>query len=216
MKKVLILLLILPIVINAEECDYSKHQEYLNYANNITYENDFSISDEKFTITINNLISDVYVEYNEKKYSTFKDNTLTLSNILEGSLNEIYVYTKTGCNTPIKSIIINEPYYNQYYKNSICDGYEDKLTLCSSKFSSYPVTKDLVETAIYNYENNIIQDSDEVEEPVKATFFDKVMDFALDWGIKIVLAIMSTIFSTMYFNSKLRKVKHGIQKSGGL
>lgn len=200
----------LPIFINAEECDYKTHQEYLNYANNITYENDFSVSNEKFAVTLNNLINDVYVEFNGKNYTSFKDNTLTIDNVSQGSLVEIYIYTKKGCSTPIKSIVINEPYYNQYYKNSICEGYEDKLTLCSSKFSSYPVTKDLVETAIYNYENNIIQDSEEVEPIVEATFFDKVVDFALDWGIKIVLAIMSTIFSTMYFNNKFRKIKHGI------
>jgi len=200
----------LPIFISAEECDYSVHEQYLNYANNITYENDFSISDEKFTITIDNLISDVYVEYNGKKYTSFKDNSLTLSNISQGSLVEIDIYMKKGCPTPIKSIIINEPYYNKYYNDSMCEGYKDKLTLCTSKFSSYPVTKSILEKAIYNYENDIIQDSDVVEEPAKATFLDKVVDFALDWGIKIVLAIMSTIFSTMYFNSKFRKIKHGI------
>ena len=46
-----------------------------------------------------------------------------------------------------------------------------------------------------------------VQEP---TFFSKATEFLTNWGIKIALAIVSTILSISLFSDKYRKVKHGI------
>ena len=40
MKKIaLVILLMIPFVINAEECNKEKHKEYINLSSNITYDN---------------------------------------------------------------------------------------------------------------------------------------------------------------------------------
>ena len=48
-KVVLMILLMIPFVINAEECNKDKHKEYINLSSNITYDNNYSKSSNTFS-----------------------------------------------------------------------------------------------------------------------------------------------------------------------
>lgn len=212
MKKIVIIfLLIMPFFVNAEEvCDKEKHKEFVNLSSSITYDNNFSISANAFTITIYNVFDGMYAKYNDKKYTPSSDNIITISGIKGGEKVSIDIFGNDNCSA-VKRIIVNEPYYNKYYGSSLCNGYENKLLMCSSQFTSVEVTKSRLEKAIYNYNHNINQQTSKEEDPIhKDTFISKLTSFLTNWGIKIVLAIVSTILSISLFSDKYRKVKHGI------
>ncbi len=212
MKKiVLIFLLIMPLFVNAaEECDKEKHKEFVNLSSSITYDNNFSLSANAFTVTIYNVFDGMYVKYNDKKYSPSSDNVITINGIKGGEKLSIDIYGNDNCSA-VKRIIINEPYYNKYYGSKECNGYENKLLMCSSQFTSIEVTKSRLEKAIYNYNHNINQQTTREDDPTtEKTFISKLTEFLTNWGIKIALAIISTILSISLFSDKYRKVKHGI------
>ena len=146
--------------------------------------------------------------YNKKKYTIGKDNTIVISDIECGENVSIDIYVDDNCGA-IKRIIVKETYFNKYFGSSLCKGYEDKLLMCYSQFTNIEVTKSILEKSIYNYNHTISQkiDKDPVEEE---SIFSKITEFLTNWGIKIVLAILSTTISITLFSDKYRKVKHGI------
>ena len=209
MKKIIILiLLMIPFTINAAECDKAKHQEYLSLSEDITYDNQYTKSSGTFTITIYNVFGGMHAEYNKKKYEVTKDSTIVISNIDCGEKVTIDIYGDDNCGAT-KRILVKEPYFNKYYGSSLCKGYEEKLLMCKSQFTNVEVTKSVLEKAIYNYNHSISQKT--TKDPVpEETITSKILTFLTTWGIKIVLAILSTIISITLFSDKYRKVKHGI------
>ena len=149
MKKIiLVILLCLPVFINAE-CDRDLHKIYVSYANDISYDTDYSISQKRFTVTLYNVIDEMTVKYN-KNTLVKKDGEVVISNIKEGTRMEIQVYAADGCSDVVRTIVINQPYYNTFYNSSLCNGYENKITYCTHKFTDLEVTEKLVKTAIKN------------------------------------------------------------------
>ena len=211
MKKiVLLLVLMLPLFVYADECDKEKHQEFLKLSESITYDNSYSKSANSFTITIYNVFDGMHAEYKDQKYKPLSDNTIIVEDIPCGEKVSIDIYGNDNC-SGLKRIVLNEPYYNKYYGSSLCEGYENKLLMCSSQFTSVEVTKSVLEKSIYNYNHNISQKTTKEKVVVKEeTLFSKVTLFLRSWGIRIILAIISTILSISLFSEKYRKVKHGI------
>ena len=211
MKKIIIIvLLMIPFWVNAKECDKAKHDNFVKLSSGITYDNNYSKASNSYTITIYNVLDEMYVEYDGKKYTPSSNNTIVISKILPGTRLSISIFGDDNCN-PIKTLIVNEPYYNKYYGSDICKKYKGKLLMCSSQFTSVEVTKSLLEQSIYNYEHNINQKTDKDKNIEKEeSFFGKVTTFMIEWGIKILLSVLSTISSIVLFSGKYRKIKHGI------
>lgn len=205
MKKLIVLLLLCPMFINAA-CDRDLQSTYISYAKDISYETEFSKSQNRFTVKLYNVIEDMTVKFGGKTYAS-KDSEVVISNIKEGTRMEIYIYGKDGCTEPARTIYIDQPYFNEYFGSSICHGYEDKITYCTHKFTDIDVTEKLVKTAIENYEHNMVQVVEPiVEEPL--TTLQKISLFAKTWGVRIILVLVTSFLTNWYFNDKYIKVKH--------
>ena len=196
-------------MVSALDCNTNKHNEYSGYASMISYESSYSKSTSSFTITVNNVIDGMKVVYNNKSYHINSDNSVIIDGIKEGTNMNISVFADDGCDE-IRIININIPYYNSYYGSELCSGYEDKIVFCSSQFTSTKTSESLIKDAINNYNNAIITDDEEEVVEEEESFYSKLVEFALNWGIKIVLFIISVVLSIAFYNSKLRKLKHGI------
>lgn len=205
-KKLLILVLLFPMIVNAA-CNYDKHKQYEDLAPNITYDNNYSKSANKYNIVIYSIFSNLYVTYGGVKYTPDSENKVTISNINPGVDAKISIFANDGC-AEIKIIYVSLPYYNQYYGSEACRGYE-KIPQCSSQFTSSLITKELLEKAKYNYDNAIPQPEDP-EPEVEPGLFDKILDFVKTWGIKILLAVVTIFVTSTLFSIKFRKIKHGI------
>ena len=210
MKKILLVLfmLIFSLTIVKADCSKAKHDSYVEYANKITYDNNYSKSKGKFNVTIYNVIDEMYAKYNGKKYTPNSENIIEIEDINEGTNVTINIFGNDGCSA-VRKIDIKEPYYNQFYKSGECYGYEDKLTMCSSQFTSTKVTLSLLEKSKKNYDNVIVQDKEQ-EKVEELTFYQRIKNFMLNWGIKIGLLLITSVITFAYFNEKYIKVKHGI------
>lgn len=212
MKKwlIVILLVMFPMVLKAE-CNYKKHTEYAEYASRITYEKEYSMGESKFKIQFYNVISGLYFKIDKEIYSPDENDIITLNGVAEGKKLEIYVYGKDGCAAQVSNITVSLPYYNPYYGTDICKGYE-QLTLCSSNFTPTKATKQMIEKTKQTYDNIIIQDKDPEEEQKKnkKSISKIVWDIFVKYVSKVLLALLSTGLSVLYYNNKLMKVEHGV------
>lgn len=207
MKKILlIMLLFMPFFINAE-CDRELHKSYITYANDISYDTEYSLGKERFTVTLYNVIDEMKVVYNNKNY-TAVNNEVVIDNIKQGTRMDIRVFAEDGCNESVRTIVINQPYYNTFYGSSLCNDYVNKITYCTHKFTNTEVTEKLIKTAIENYEHEMVPVEKPPEEEPPLTTFQKISKFATKWGVRILLVLVSAVLTNWYFNDKYIKIKH--------
>lgn len=207
MKKILlIMLLFMPFFINAE-CDRELHKSYITYANDISYDTEYSLGKERFTVTLYNVIDEMKVVYNNKNY-TAVNNEVVIDNIKQGTRMDIRVFAEDGCNESVRTIVIYQPYYNTFYGSSLCNDYVNKITYCTHKFTNTEVTEKLIKTAIENYEHEMVPVEKEPEEEPPLTTFQKISKFATKWGVRILLVLVSAVLTNWYFNDKYIKIKH--------
>lgn len=214
MKKVLmilVLLLVFPLTINAaSSCDAKKHSEYADFSEYIKLDKSYSKSSGSYKVTLYNVVNGLYIMFEGKEYRPDSESKVVISNVNEGTNKLARVYGDDGCTTSVGTVLINTPYYNELYGSYLCDGYEDKIVYCSSQFTTIKVTKDLIKTAINDY-NMTIKHSEKKEEEKKAvTFVDKLLDMAESWGLKLLLALVTSFGTAIFFNRKFKKIQHGI------
>ena len=212
MKKGLLvaLLLMLPIFIFADECDYKKHEEYFKFASYITYEKEYNSADRTFTVTIYNVIDGLYIKNGNVTYNRNEDDTVVINGMKQGTSVILYIYGKDGCTSQAGTIAIDFPYYNPYYGTQICNGYEN-LTLCASRFTTTLATEDMIKKMKDSYNQVIIQDADQVqkEEEEGTTFFNYMWDIFVKYISKVLLVVFSSGITIMFFNNKMIRIEHG-------
>lgn len=213
MKKVFIVILFLlvcPLTINAATCDAKKHSEYSDFSTYIKQDKSFSVSSRKYKVTLYNVVNGLYIKFDDKEYKPDSESKVVINDVPEGTNKLARVYGDDGCSTSVGTVLINTPFYNEHYDSYLCQGYEDKIVYCSSQFTTVRVTEELIKTAINDY-NMTIKHSDKKEEERKpVTFVDKLIEMAESWGIKLVLALLTSFATAVLFNRKFKKLQHGI------
>ena len=210
MKKViLILLMFFPIVINGK-CDNLIREEGKKYTENIETEIVYNKSNQSFSFVIYNLVDKMSVVYNKRVYKP-EDKKVVINNLKGGTRMTISFYYEDGCDSPVQILKKQLPYYNEYYNSDLCRNYKDILYVCTSKFTTYNVTEDIVELAIKNYDSKRIpiEKNPEIieEEP---SIFKKTKSFIDDWGLQIALVLSSSLITYVICVNLYRKEVHGV------
>lgn len=219
-KIILVLFLVMPILVNAKNtnstsnCDYSIFIEYQKAAMNIEYETSYSVKDKTFSIKFYNIMKGIYLNHDNTIYSTSEseENEVVINGLSEGQTIKFAVNSSadnTNCNSSLRILQVTLPFYNTFYGTAKCGEYKNKLTICSSKFLDYKPTEELLDSMIDNY-NNTIPTVTPDDPEVNRTFLDDILDFTVQWGIQILLIVVSSVVTILLFNGKLRKIKHGI------
>ena len=196
------------------ECTDSKYNELKGLASDITYETSYSMSSKTFTVTFYNVFPGMYLMINKNVYiSNGSDNySVTLSGQEEGNYLTVYVEASGDCTGTLNTIFITLPYYNSFFRTQKCEPYEDKLSLCSSKFLPYRLTEEILDDAIAQIDKKI--DPVVVPETPKKTIFELIVDAAKDfffsWGINIIVFFAFGAITALIGNKIFKKVKHGI------
>ena len=209
-KLILVLLLFMPIVIFAK-CDNDAFKKNIETASSITYDLDYNKGRKLYTVKIYGISKKFYIEYDKKTYKP-TNNSITLSNIKEGTSLSIAVYGNDDCGVS-KYLYIKAKYFNDFYGSEKCYGYEDKLTICNSEFTDIKITEDYLEKAKYHIDNPIITEREKVTVAVpepENNIFEDVKDFVLNWGVKIGLLALTTALSVTFYNNRFKKIKHKI------
>lgn len=188
MKKYLFILLCFIFLPNIYACDYSTKSLLKSLANNVNFNLDYKIIDEKaiFNISITGINGMVYViDDNGNKY--YKDTVI--DNLSEGNKYKFYVrsnvYDFCGYGD-LNTKIISTPYYNKYYKDKLCDNHKND-DICY-RWNNISMTYDEFEKRINNLDStpSVIPD-----EPIKKNGIGKYMGLIV--GSFIVLLGTSII-----------------------
>ena len=212
MKKIglIIILMLFPIITSAT-CDNTLREEGKTLVANITSEIKYNSSKNKFTLHLYNVDANMSVIYLKKTYKP-NNGEIAISNIGEGQSVTLDIYYTDGCDGQIDIIKKTMPYYNRYYKSLICDGYEDKLYTCSTQFTSYYISEEIVKLSIKNYETKRIpiEHNPEVPKENEPTIFEKAKEIVNNWAVRIALLLGSSLITIIIGNSKYRKEVHGV------
>ena len=209
MKKILLIILVMfPIVINGD-CNYDEVVLAGKLAKEVNYETNYNSNNGKFDITVYNVVDLLYLEYSNKLYYGNSKGEVIIKGVDQGKTISISVKANVAdCNYNLQNKHITLPYYNGYFGSEICEGYE-MLTPCASEFLSYKNNTNIIKSAISNYEGALEPDKKD-EDNKKLTIIEQIIVFGKNWGIKILLALVTTVLSILFFKSYFRKVKHGI------
>ena len=212
MKKILLFVLLLVPVFVYADCDNEKIVTLGKFASNIKYETEYSKSSGKYTVTFYNVVDGIYLEYNNQSYYRNEDNEVKISGLDDGITLDVVAYPSgLGCRSSLITFNIKLKYYNTFYNDSRCKKYIEegcKVVYCTSQFLEVEPTEDLFTGAI---KNTCGEPAIPLPEPEpEPTFFEKVLDFMLDYGIKFILIAGSLTGSILFFTNRYRKMKHGI------
>lgn len=212
MKRILIGLLILfPMFVKAATCDYSKLNEYNRLSSNVDYEVTRDNNSNKYKITIINVYNNMYAKYKGITHTPDSNNEIIISNIEEGENISVQLYAPlSDCDSYLKTINVPTQYYNRMYNDSRCIKYRTILNICKYEYLSYKTNDTLLSSAIKNYENSYTEPEEKVEEVKEKTLLESIGEFMINWGIQIILVVISSIITISIFKVKYRKVKHGI------
>jgi len=224
MKRILIVLLILlifPIMLNAA-CDEKKYNEFVTIAEKMTYDNSYNPSSGKFNITIYNAVNGMYITCkkgicdpsNDRYYYANSNGEIVIRNIKQGANLKLKVYTPDGC-YQVKEIRIKEGYYNNYYGSNLCEGYEDKLLVCSTQYTSTPITDKDIREIISNYKKEYTDYKETTKKEEKEeNLIERIknIDVTMSLGIKIGLALLTCAIFIPLFTNKIRKERNNALK----
>ena len=209
MKKIwlLILMLILPVTVFARantKCDYSLVSKLKKYASNVNIIYDYKIdnNDALFTVTINNIVPDIYIldEVSGKTYTYESTNNgeLVIPNIKGIKKLKYKILSRNGgcADELLLTHYITLPVYNKYSADPLCEGLEN-YKLCYT-FLDTDITYDEFKEKIEAYKNPKKAEVPEEKTKInKKSDWDKFLDFMVKYGVYIVaaIAILITIIS---------------------
>ena len=202
-KIILFIFLLIPICVKAK-CSNEEITRYKTLSSNIENYFDYNEQTNKFNITLYNLSNELRVvnKLDESNYETGeKFGETNIGNLAPGQTIKIAIYPKNNnCNDyRVRTIYINLPYYNKYYKESICNN--NSSFLCSK----------WVNTSNYSYEQFDQELKQEKKEEVEEQEPEKEMkrygffDFLADYYIPILLVIIISGSVSIYFLDKKSK-----------
>ena len=139
-KILLILIVLLPVKLMAQECTDKQLVNLKKIASNINYSYEYYLDSNNmyFDITIANVYENIYIldTQTNKKY-TAKE--FTIKRKKDAQTVKFEVYSKT-CNTLLTTKTILLPAYNKYYGSSYCEGISE-YKYCS-KWNKYNFTEE--------------------------------------------------------------------------
>ena len=215
MKKILFLLLVIsPILVHADSsCDYKTFDEHSRISNDINYTITYYKESNNYYINFNNVYSGIYLTYNGNNYQGNNKNEVTISEINPGTFMKINVNSSaSNCSPFIRTLNVELGYYNYFYGSSMCEEYIGYLTACTDEFLTYEINYDLLVQMINNYKNGYVEEEkkDKVEEETKVNIFENIQTFIDNYGIQIIMVLLSFLITTAIFRIKFRKIRHGI------
>lgn len=213
MKKICFFAILVLSFVNVIEasCTYTNKKELNSLSSYIEYDYSYSGS-YKFSVNVNNLTNDMYLEYNSNRYNV-NNGKVNINDITEGTTMKIKVIVSENhvCNgTELRVITINVPYVNRFYNDPRCEGHED-LNVCSNEFLNYKLSEYTFRNLIEG--NNIVEEEEIIEEiptEVELNFFDKVVNVVKKIYIPVILVVGTSLITYLIFSTIYRKVKHGL------
>ena len=211
MKKKIILLtflLIFPISGKALDCSYAEQARLRKIASNVTTSYEYAENGDNvsFNVTLTNITSEIYIHDNNRNtdYYFNDSNEIKINGYEPGTNVRYLIYpTKGNCTSSyLANKYVNLPYYNKYYKDSLCEG--KNYSICG-KWQRVTLSYDEFVKTINDYNKKNESKIDEEIKEEKDSIFDIISKFIFDYYIFIIAggALLFVLTSLL----KKKKVK---------
>lgn len=204
-------ILLSPINAFALKCDYNEIAELRKLSANIKTSYSYVENGDNvtFNVTLTNLDARFYIidKTTNNKYTYNGNKEITISGYKPGKSLEYYIYsTKELCTNDYLNIkYISLPNYNKYYKDPLCNGYEN-LSICS-KWQMNNLTYDQFVKEINNLKNKKEETIVEEKEVVTETVFDIIFFYISKYYLYIILLIAIIVLVTSILKRKKDEIK---------
>jgi len=195
MRKILILIISLfsfSLVISAQNykgCSNSDVARLRNIINNINLSYDYTIENgtPMFSVTINNLIPELYfVDSYSKNTYTYTGDEVTIGGYVgNGGRYDFYSAREECYGIKIGTKHYSFPSYNYYYGSDLCEGVDSSIC---DKWAKVNYNNSEFEMLIFEYKHRY-EEEIPIEE-VEKTLFEKVLDFYVSYYYFILVGII--------------------------
>lgn len=187
-----IILLAVSPKISALTCDNKVKVDYQEKAKNITYSYDYNDSNNTFNATITNIAEGFYLlDLDSYQRHGYSGSELTLNNLQPGRRYKFGIYSSNiDClNKNLYTLYVTLPYYNPYYKDSLCSGIEN-YKYCK-KFINKSVTYEEFAQNVTDYRNKLINgDDEEDKKDAISSLLSEIFNFYLKYYYIFSLVII--------------------------
>lgn len=215
MKKIALFIISTFIFINlvSAKCTNSDIAKLKKYANNInlSYNFYYDLNNPMFSITVNNIIPDIYIvdSRDDIKYTYLNTSNgeITIYNYrpnYDSGKYTIYSNTNECVGYKVGVKYYKFPKYNFYYDTKYCEGYKN-LKICNRFYDTSNYTSDQVKKIIedYNKEDN---KEDEIKY-VNKSFLDTIIEFYVHNYIILLVSIITICLLIIFIERKRDKFK---------
>ncbi len=219
MKKVMLfgVLFFSNIIFLNAECSYKELKELNSLASHVSTHYDYNESTGKFSMTILNLPSSLFVTEGNSVYNS-NGSEAVVTDLDPGTQFRATVVSSSSNNCSgknLRSLSVNIPYLNPYYGNNRCIGHEN-LIVCNNRFLDYELSyktfSNLINKDIIDKQNKQKEDNDNKKEKInnQEHFLDKSIKFLQKIYIPLIIVIVTSFVTFGICSVIFRKVKHGI------
>lgn len=186
-------------------CSYTRLANLKKLAANVNVTYTYKIENNvaSFDIRFANLTNDIYLydSSNNKKYVI--NGETTLKNFKDGFKYRFFIKSNdSNCKDEVLSTkYVSLPKYNIFYGDKACEGIEDYV-LCQ-KWGSYKLNSysDYI-AQINKYKKSLIKEKEIVNEEIRVSLIDKIIEFLLKYYIIILSVIIFTCLGLMVYLTK--------------
>lgn len=223
LKYVLIFIIVvfIPNIVKAEDCSVTNTARLKKIASNITTKYDYvenlpatGYGNVDFTVTISNVISDIYImkvdDYYNKVGTVYygdSNNQVIISGLLEGTSYHFVAFGNAGdwCKgTLVYEFYVTTPSYNKYYTNTLCKKVPE-YKYCQ-KWVNFNLTEKEFVKNINDYIKSLEVDETPAEEEKpedKYQIFIEIMEFLTKYDIPIFGGIvLVSLLGIIYLKRK--------------
>lgn len=218
---IFIILVFIPNIVKADDCSVINTSRLKKIASNITTKYDYienlpaaGYGSVNFTVTISNVISDIYImkvdNYDNQLGTVYygdSNNQVAISGLSEGTSYHFLAFGNTDneCKgTLVYEFYVTTPNYNKYYTNALCEKVPDY------KFCQKWVNTNQTEEEFTNNINEYIKSLEEEETPTgdettgeKYQIFIKILEFLTKYNIPVFGSlVLISLLGIIYLKSK--------------
>lgn len=215
---IFVILVFMPNIAKAEECSVTNTSRLKKIASNITTKYDYvenlpttGYGNVDFTVTISNVISDIYIKKVDDYYNNIgtiyygdSNNQVIISGLSSGKSYHFIAFGNTGegcTGTLVYEFYVTTPSYNQYYTNALCKKVPD-YKYCQ-KWVNFNLTEQQFTKNVEQYIKSLeVKETPSEEEKSEDQYklFIKILEFLTKYDIPIFgsIVILSTIGIVIY------------------
>src|SRR5574344_39182 len=204
------ILMMLPVYVKASNCDYSEQARLKRLASNVTTSYDYIESNDsvKCSVTLTNLNSDIYIldKSTGKTYYYNGSNELTIDGYNAGTKIRYIIYAvKANCVASyLSNKYVNLPYYNKYYKDTLCLGME-QYSICS-RWSNINISYSEFTSMIATYKSGNNSTNEESKNDSNntssTTIFDYIFNFIIEYYVYLIIGVSIFILIIIFVRTK--------------